>query len=86
MYERIVSRDQLSIGSLVRNIHNNKEILEIEEYDAENNFYNLSIAGRIVPQTGGKGDSLNFGSTFENLATNYQVEIVVGGFKNEGEA
>ncbi|GEM_PF-2357583 len=85
MYERIVSREQLSIGSLVRNIHNHEEVLEIEEYDAENDFYDLSILGRIVPQTGGKGDSLNFGSTFENLSTNYQVEIVDGGFRNAGE-
>lgn len=86
MYEKIENRDQLLVGSLVRNVINQQEVLEIESYDSEKDYYELFVAGSAAPQTGGKGDSLTFGSSFENLAKNYEVEIVDGGFRNEGEA
>lgn len=70
---------------MLRNIDNDKEVLEIEDYDAESDYYELSVFGRIAPKTGGKGDCVGFGSTFENLVANYEVEVVDGGFRNEGE-
>lgn len=80
MYVKIVSKDQLAIGSLVRDKATEKEIWEIENYNSDEDYYELSVAGAVVPQTGGKGDSLGFASSFENLAENYEIQVVDGGF------
>lgn len=85
MYVEIVSKDQLAIGSLVRDKATQKEILEIESYNPDEDYYELSVAGSVLPQTGGKDDSLSFASSFENLTANYEVEIVNRGFRDEGK-
>ena len=78
MYIKIVNREQLLIGSLVRKVNNNDEIFEIKDHELEEDLYELSIVG-------GRDDSLSFSRSFENLAESYEVESVDGGFKDEGE-
>lgn len=86
MFTKIVDRSQLDIGFLIRDIATKREVFEIESYDAEADYYELSVYDKVTPQTGGKGDSVGFGATFEVLSTNYEVNVVEGGFRDEGEA